>query len=210
MGTPVDWTTVRVLVTGGHGFLGRVVCERLRERGCRALTAPRRAECDFTTPDGCERAMSLAGGDQPGPDVVIHLAAEVGGIGANRLHPGRFFFANMSMAMNLIEAARRCGMPERGGRFLLTGTICSYPKHTPVPFREDLLWEGYPEETNGPYGVAKKAAGVMLDAYHREYGLKGAYVLPVNLYGPADNFDEGSSHVIPALVRRCIEARDAG
>ncbi len=209
MATQENWKTSRVLVTGGNGFLGRVVCEKLRDRGCTQLVAPRRAECDFTTPEGCSRAMSMAGGEDGCPDVVIHLAAEVGGIGANREHPGRFFFANMSMAMNLIEAARACGMAERGGRFLLTGTICSYPKHTPVPFQEDELWNGYPEETNGPYGVAKKAAGVMLDAYHREYGLRGGYVLPVNLYGPADNFDEASSHVIPALVRRCIEARDA-
>jgi GDP-L-fucose synthase len=136
----------------------------------------------------------------------MHLAAEVGGIGANMANPGRYFFANMAMALHLIEGARRHGIE----RFVQTGTICAYPKFTPVPFREADLWNGYPEETNAPYGVAKKAALVMLDAYRRQYGLKSAYLLPVNLYGPRDNFDLQTSHVIPALIRKCVEARKAG
>jgi len=148
--------------------------------------------------------------DEHGPTVVLHLAAEVGGIGANRENPGRYFFANMAMAMNLIEGARKTGFIDRGGRFLQVGTICSYPKFTPVPFQEDALWNGYPEETNAPYGIAKKAAGEMLRAYHAQYGLQAGYVLPVNLYGPGDNFDPKSSHVIPALVRKCVEAKQRG
>jgi GDP-L-fucose synthase len=140
------------------------------------------------------------------PDVVLHLAAEVGGIGANLDNPGRFFYANMAMALHLIEHARL----RKVDRFLQTGTICAYPKFTPVPFNEQDLWNGYPEETNAPYGVAKKAALVMLDGYHRQYGLSGVYVLPVNLYGPHDNFDLHSSHVIPALIRKCVDACDRG
>ena len=134
-------------------------------------------------------------------DMVIHLAAEVGGIGANRANPGRYFFANMAMALHLIEEGRRDGLAERGGKFVQVGTICAYPKFTPVPFKEEDLWNGYPEETNAPYGVAKKAAWQMLDAYRMQYGLKSSYVLPVNLYGPHDNFDLESSHVIPARWR---------
>ena len=140
------------------------------------------------------------------PDVVLHLAAEVGGIGANQDNPGRYFYANMAMSLHLIEHARIVGLE----KFVQVGTICAYPKHTPVPFREADLWIGYPEETNAPYGIAKKAAQVMLDGYHRQYGLKSAYVLPVNLYGPWDNFDLHSSHVIPALIRKCEEARVDG
>jgi GDP-L-fucose synthase len=140
------------------------------------------------------------------PDIVIHLAAEVGGIGANQAMPGRFLYANLAMALHLIEHARRNGI----ARFVQVGTICSYPKHTPVPFREEDLWNGYPEETNAPYGIAKKAALVMLDAYHRQYGLASAYLLPANLYGPRDNFDVRTSHVIPALIRRCSEASLGG
>jgi GDP-L-fucose synthase len=140
------------------------------------------------------------------PEVVIHLAAQVGGIGANLANPGRYFYANMAMALHLIEHARRAGID----KFVQVGTICAYPKLTPVPFREEDLWNGYPEETNAPYGVAKKAAMVMLDGYHRQYGLAGAFVLPVNLYGPGDNFDLETSHVIPALIRKCVEAQDRG
>jgi GDP-L-fucose synthase len=140
------------------------------------------------------------------PDVVIHLAAEVGGIGANMAHPGRFFYANMAMGLHLVEHARRVGLK----KFVHTGTVCAYPKHCPVPFHEDDIWNGYPEETNAPYGVAKKAIFVMLDGYRREYGLASAVALPVNLYGPADNFDPASSHVIPALIRKCEEARLVG
>jgi GDP-L-fucose synthase len=191
----------RIVVTGGAGFLGRVVCERLRQRGAAEVLIPRRAQYDLTVERDVERLYS-----DTRPQVVIHLAAEVGGIGANMANPGRYFYANMAMAMHLIEHARRNGLE----KLVQTGTICAYPKFTPVPFKESDLWNGYPEETNAPYGVAKKAAMVMLDAYQRQYGLKGVYVLPVNLYGPWDNFNLDTSHVIPALIRKCIEARDAG
>ena len=191
----------RIVVTGGAGFLGRAVCERLRQRGAAEVLIPRRAQYDLTVERDVERLYS-----DTRPQVVIHLAAEVGGIGANMANPGRYFYANMAMAMHLIEHARRNGLE----KFVQTGTICAYPKFTPVPFKEENLWNGYPEETNAPYGVAKKAAMVMLDAYQRQYGLKGVYVLPVNLYGPWDNFNLDTSHVIPALIRKCIEARDAG
>ena len=191
----------RIVVTGGAGFLGQAVCERLRALGAGQVIVPRRAQYDLTTEHAAERLYT-----DFKPQVVMHLAAEVGGIGANMANPGRYFFANMAMALHLIEGARRHGLE----RFVQTGTICAYPKFTPVPFREEDLWNGYPEETNAPYGVAKKAALVMLDAYRRQYGLKSAYLLPVNLYGPRDNFDLQSSHVIPALIRKCVEARRAG
>jgi GDP-L-fucose synthase len=191
----------RVVVTGGAGFLGRVVCTKLRERGCREVFVPRRTQYDLTHEEAVKRLYADAK-----PDVVIHMAAEVGGIGANLDNPGRFSFANMAMALHLIEHGRI----NRIHKFVQVGTICAYPKFTPVPFKEEDLWNGYPEETNAPYGIAKKAALVMLDAYHRQYGLKGAYVLPVNLYGPHDNFDLQTSHVIPALIRKCIAAVDSG
>lgn len=207
----VDWSKARVIVTGGAGFLGSRVTALLRARGLpeSGLHIPRRATCDLTDSAAVDRLYSSSF-EGAGPTVVLHLAAEVGGIGANRENPGRFFFANMAMALNLIEGARRAGLHERGGKYVQVGTICSYPKFTPVPFREDNLWNGYPEETNAPYGIAKKAAGEMLRAYHAQYGLRSAYVLPVNLYGPGDNFDPRSSHVIPALIRKCVEARDRG
>jgi GDP-L-fucose synthase len=164
------------------------------------IFVPRRAEFDLTVESAVERLYDAAR-----PDVVIHLAAEVGGIGANMAHPGRFFYANMAMGLHLVEHARRRGL----AKFVHTGTVCAYPKHCPIPFREDDLWNGYPEETNAPYGVAKKAIFVMLDGYRREYGLKSAVAVPVNLYGPGDNFDPASSHVIPALIRKCEEARVA-
>lgn len=195
-----NWSNRRVTVTGGAGFLGRVVCRLLRERGCLHVNVPRRAQFDLTTESGARRMY-----EELQPDVVIHLAAEVGGIGANRKHPGRFFFANMAMGMHLIEQARLHGIE----KFVHTGTVCAYPKFAPVPFQETDLWNGYPEETNAPYGVAKKALFVMLDAYRQEYGLQSSVVVPVNLYGPGDNFDPESSHVIPALIRKCIEARDS-
>ena len=200
---PTDLSKKRVVVTGGAGFVGRVVCQKLRERGCPPgnILVPRRAQYDLTHEDSVKRLYA-----EMKPDVVIHLAAEVGGIGANMDNPGRFFFANMAMALHLIEHARI----NKITKFVQVGTICAYPKFTPVPFKEDELWNGYPEETNAPYGVAKKAALVMLDAYHRQYGLAGAYVLPVNLYGPYDNFDLHTSHVIPALIRKCIAAIDRG
>jgi GDP-L-fucose synthase len=198
-----DLAKRRVIVTGGAGFLGRVVCEKLRLRGCPAenILVPRRAQFDLTREADVMRLYA-----EMRADMVIHLAAEVGGIGANLDNPGRFFFANMAMALHLIEHARINAID----KFVQVGTICAYPKFTPVPFNEVDLWNGYPEETNAPYGVAKKAALVMLDAYHRQYGLCGAYVLPVNLYGPHDNFDLHTSHVIPALIRKCITAIDEG
>jgi len=207
----LDWASTRVIVTGGAGFLGRHIQQVLNARGVRErnLFVPRRRDYDLTDHTACARLYRDA--FAPGKaDVVIHLAAEVGGIGANRANPGRYFYANMAMALHLIEQARLDGLIERGGRFVQAGTICAYPKFTPVPFCEDNLWNGYPEETNAPYGVAKKAAWQMLDAYRLQYGLKGVFVLPVNLYGPWDNFDLESSHVIPALIRKCVQAMDRG
>jgi len=191
----------RIVVTGGAGFLGRAVCERLRGLGAAEVLVPRRAEFDLTDALQVQRMY-----ERMRPQVVVHLAAEVGGIGANMANPGRYFYANMAMALHLIEGARVHGIE----KFVQAGTICAYPKFTPVPFREEDLWSGYPEETNAPYGIAKKAAMVMLDGYRRQYGLKSAYVLPVNLYGPWDNFDLHTSHVIPALIRKCIQAQRAG
>ncbi|MDX2016048.1 MAG: GDP-L-fucose synthase [Planctomycetota bacterium] len=204
----MDWSGKRVIVTGGAGFLGRVVCDKLRARGVKPehLFVPRRASIDLTRETDVARLYREAFGAHKA-DVVIHLAAEVGGIGANRDNPGRYFFANMAMALHLIEQARLDGMIQRDGKFVQVGTICAYPKFTPVPFKEDDLWNGYPEETNAPYGVAKKAAWQMLDAYKLQYGMKSSYVLPVNLYGPGDNFDLHTSHVIPALIRKCVEAQ---
>lgn len=207
----MDFASQRVLLTGGAGFLGRVVRQKLIDRGVKPehIFIPRRADFDLTTETDVARLYRTAfkGGK---PDLVIHLAAEVGGIGANRKSPGRYFFANMAMALHLIEQARLDDLHHRGGKFVQVGTICAYPKFTPVPFREEELWNGYPEETNAPYGVAKKAAWQMLDAYKLQYGFKSSYVLPVNLYGPHDNFDLESSHVIPALIRKCVEAQQRG
>lgn len=197
----MDLSQKRVLVTGGAGFVGRVVCEKLRRRGCSEILVPRRIDYDLTT-EAAVRRLYI----DMNPEVVIHLAAEVGGIGANVDNAGRFFYANMAMSLHLIEHARRVGLEQ----FVQVGTICAYPKFCPAPFEEQNLWNGYPEETNAPYGVAKKAALVMLDAYHRQYGLKGTYLLPVNLYGPCDNFDLQTSHVIPALIRKCEAAIDRG
>ena len=198
-----ELATKRILVTGGAGFLGRAVCRLLRERGVadERIIVPRRREYDLTVEADVARLYETAR-----PEIVIHLAAEVGGIGANMAHPGRFFFANMAMGLHLVEHARRIGLE----KFIHTGTVCAYPKFAPIPFREDDIWNGYPEETNAPYGVAKKSLFVMLDGYRREYGLQSAVAVPVNLYGPGDNFDPASSHVIPALIRKCEEARLAG
>jgi len=190
----------RIALTGGAGFLGQVIERKLKQRGVTDIFIPRRADYDLTTEDGCTRMYADAK-----PDVVLHLAAEVGGIGANQQNPGRYFYANMAMAMHLIELARINDIQ----KFVQVGTICAYPNDTPVPFVEENLWKDYPEATNAPYGVAKKAAMVMLDAYRMQYGLKSSYVLPVNLYGPNDNFNLNSSHVIPALIRKCVEAQDA-
>jgi GDP-L-fucose synthase len=177
------------------------VCAKLRRLGPRELFVPRRREFDLTRPEAVARLFDAAQ-----PTVVIHLAAEVGGIGANQAQPGRFFYANLMMGMNLIEEARRRELT----KFVQVGTVCSYPKLCAVPFHEENLWNGYPEETNAPYGVAKRALGVMLDAYHRQYGMQAAYVIPANLYGPGDNFDPHSSHVIAAMIRKFSEAVDEG
>jgi GDP-L-fucose synthase len=201
VGTELHLLGKRVLVTGGAGFLGTPVCRLLRERGVRELTVPRRSEYDLTD----SRAVAALFEDTE-PEVVLHLAAEVGGIGANRDNPGRFFYANMAMGLNMVEQARLYDVQ----RFVQVGTVCSYPKFTPVPFSEDSLWDGYPEETNAPYGVAKKALLVMLGAYRDQYGFPGIFLMPTNLYGPGDNFDPRSSHVIPALIRKCEEARIGG
>lgn len=207
--TPYSLAGKRIIVTGGAGFLGRVVIEKLRARGVESICVPRRRDFDLTSASDTARLYRTAFSPNAA-DAVIHLAAEVGGIGANRANPGRYFFANMAMALHLIEQARLDGLIERGGKFVQVGTICAYPKFTPVPFVEDELWNGYPEETNAPYGVAKKAAWQMLDAYRMQYGMRSSYVLPVNLYGPHDNFDLNSSHVIPALIRKCVEAQSRG
>lgn len=192
----------RICVTGGDGFLGRNIQAKLRAAGVSQdnIFVPLITDYDLTSEADVVRMYKDAN-----PDVVIHLAAEVGGIGANREHPGRFFYANMAMGMHLIEQGRVHGLD----KFVHTGTVCAYPKFTPVPFQESELWNGYPEETNAPYGVAKKALFVMLDGYKREYNMNGVVVVPVNLYGPNDNFNPASSHVIPALIRKCVEARDS-
>ncbi|HMO34740.1 MAG TPA: GDP-L-fucose synthase [Gemmatales bacterium] len=185
-------------MTGGAGFLGRRVCAYLEGRGVKDVLVPRSRDYDLTNQHAVERLFL-----DVKPSVVIHLAARVGGIGANREHPGEYFYANMAMGLHLIEAARQHNIR----KFVQVGTVCAYPKFTPAPFKEDELWNGYPEETNAPYGIAKKALFVMLDGYRREYGLRSAVVVPVNLYGPGDNFDLQSSHVIPALIRKCESAR---
>src|SRR4051794_18537932 len=195
------WPRKRVMLTGGAGFLGKAVRRQLEARGASRIFVPRSSDYDLRTERGIDRA--LADGQ---PDLVIHLAAVVGGIGANRENPGRFFYDNAIMGIELIEASRQAGI----GKVVTIGTVCAYPKFTPVPFAEDDLWNGYPEETNAPYGLAKKMLLVQSQAYRAQYGLNAIYLVPVNLYGPGDNFDPRSSHVIPALIKKCIDARDAG
>ena len=188
------------LVTGGAGFLGTSVVRKLRERGAKEITVPRSREFDLVRLEDIVRLLEAAK-----PDVVIHLAAVVGGIGANREHPGEYFFKNLLMGVQLIEQSRLMNVE----KFVAIGTICSYPKHTPVPFKEEDFWKGYPEETNAPYGLAKKMMLVQSMAYRQQYGFNSINLLPVNLYGPGDNFDPKSSHVIPALIKKCVDARES-
>jgi GDP-L-fucose synthase len=201
MPSPPLITQSRVLVTGGSGFLGKQLLQVLSERGYPDVVAPSHAEYDLTRADqvaACVRDLR--------PRAIVHLAAVVGGIGANRARPGEFFYQNLIMGTELMEQARLAGVQ----KFVAVGTICAYPKFTPVPFREDDLWDGYPEETNAPYGLAKKMLLVQAQAYRQQFGFNGVYLLPTNLYGPGDNFDPRTSHVIPALIRKCMEAVDTG
>ena len=195
------WMGRRVMVTGGGGFLGSRVVARLEAAGATDVFVPRSAAYDLRTHEGILRAMS-----DGHPDLIIHLAAVVGGIGANRENPGRFFYENAIMGIELMEQARLAGV----AKFVGVGTVCSYPKFTPVPFHEDDLWNGYPEETNAPYGIAKKMLLVQGQAYREQYGFDAIHLVPVNLYGPGDNFDPASSHVIPALIKKCVDAREQG
>ena len=189
------------MVTGGAGFLGSKLVGELQRRGATDVFVPRSLDYDLRDPAGIRRALADAR-----PEIVLHLAAVVGGIGANRENPGRFFYDNAIMGIQLMEEARLAGVR----KFVTVGTVCSYPKFTPVPFHEEDLWNGYPEETNAPYGLAKKMLLVQAQAYRQQYGFNGIYLIPVNLYGPGDNFDPASSHVIPALIKKCVDARRHG
>ncbi|MBF6568852.1 MAG: GDP-L-fucose synthase [Candidatus Binataceae bacterium] len=198
---PGSFAHKRILVTGGAGFLGRFVVEELKRLQCRNIFVPRSRDYDLRKPDAVRRMY-----DDARPEIAIHLAAIVGGIGANRASPGRFFYENLVMGVELTEQARLCGVE----KFVGIGTVCAYPKFAPVPFREDDLWNGYPEETNAPYGLAKKMLLVQAQAYRQQYGFNAIYLLPVNLYGPGDSFDPEKSHVIPALIKKCIDAIEQG
>jgi len=201
MENPLDWTNKKICVTGGAGFLGGYLVRELRERSVRDIFIPTIENYDLVDPDAIQRMLS-----DSDPDVIIHLAAHVGGIGANREHPAEFFYDNLMMGVQLMHQAYERGVE----KFVAIGTVCAYPKFTPVPFSEDDLWKGYPEETNAPYGLAKKMLLVQSQAYRQQYGFNSIFLLPVNLYGPGDNFDPRSSHVIPALIRKCVEAKEAG
>ncbi len=191
----------RIVVTGGVGFLGGYIIDGLQKRGCKNILIPKIEDYNFVNLTDCVRMY-----DDMKPDIVIHLAAVVGGIGANRQHPGKFFYENLMMGVQLIDQARL----RKIEKFVALGTVCSYPKFTPVPFKEDDIWNGYPEETNAPYGLAKKMLLVQSRSYRAEYGFNSIFLVPVNLYGPRDNFDPDSSHVIPALIKKCVDAIDAG
>ena len=195
------FTDRRVVVTGGAGFLGSYVIDGLEKRGCQNILVPKIEDYDLVSLNDINRMY-----DEMRPDIVIHLAAVVGGIGANREHPGEFFYKNLMMGVQLIEQGRLRNIE----KFVAIGTVCAYPKFTPVPFREDDIWDGYPEETNAPYGLAKKMLLVQSQAYRDEYGFNSIFLLPVNLYGPRDNFSPASSHVIPALIKKCVDAINAG
>ncbi len=195
------WSERRVVVTGGAGFLGSCVVEQLRAKGCAEIVVPRSRDYDLVQMDAVQRLYRDAK-----PDLVIHLAARVGGIGANQANPGRFFYDNLMMGTQLIEVGRQRGLK----KFVATGTICAYPKFAPIPFKEDDIWNGYPEETNAPYGLAKKMMLAQSQAYRDQYGFHSIVLFPVNLYGPRDNFDLQTSHVIPALIRKCASAKEEG
>jgi len=195
------WKNKRVVVTGGGGFLGRVVVKQLSSKGCRRIIVPRSVQFDLRKSSAIRKLYT-----QVRPDIVIHLAAVVGGIGANLKSPGKFFYDNLIMGIQLMEQARRM----RIAKFIAIGTICAYPKFCSVPFKEDIIWDGYPEETNAPYGLAKKMLLVQSQAYRQQYGFNSIYLLPVNLYGPGDNFSWARSHVIPAVIRKCVEAKARG
>lgn len=195
------WTNKKVIVTGGAGFLGKVVVAQLEKKGCKDIIVPRSKTCDLRKESAIKKLLKAVR-----PDIILHLAAVVGGIGANRENPGKFFYDNLMMGVQLMEQARLFGVE----KFVAAGTICAYPKFTPVPFKEKDLWIGYPEETNAPYGLAKKMLLVQSEAYRLQYDFNSIFLLPVNLYGPGDNFSPQSSHVIPALIKKCVDAKKVG